>query len=505
MNRENWATRYGLILAMAGNAIGLGNFLRFPVQAAGNGGGTFIIPYLICFFLIGIPLMWIEWGIGRKGGQLGKGTTYGIAKKLRAPSFLKISCLLGVWVPLIVSIYYIYIESWTLGYSLSSLSSELQSGAIDSNSKMTFYKEFLNDYTGFESNNKYGIQIPSLFAYSCLLITVVINYLILKRGISSGIEKFVKVAMPMLLVMSVFLIIYVLTIETENSSAIEGLNFLWRPDISYLLLPKVWIAAAGQVFFTLSLGFGAIVTYASFISHDKDIALSGLTSATLNEIIEVVFGGSIVIPAAIAFLGISGAIIVANSGAFSIGFIAMPAIFDGLDYGPFLSFTWFFLLFVAGLTSSIGIIQPAITFFKEELNWSRKRSVNFVILLIFAFSHLIIFFPKFLNEFDFWAGTIMLVVLAILEICLYNIYISPDEPIKEINRGSLINIPSFFNFIFKYLLPILLVLLLGSWVISDLNSSNSLILQNDKWTILSRISLIIVFLGLIKIIRRSDQ
>tara|TARA_B100001142_G_scaffold250981_1_gene251185 strand:- start:255 stop:554 length:300 start_codon:yes stop_codon:yes gene_type:complete len=99
----------------------------------------------------------------------------------------------------------------------------------------------------------------------------------------------------------------------------------------------------------------------------------------------------------------------------------------------------------------------------------------------------------------------MLVVLAILEIYLYNIYISPGEPIKEINRSSLINIPRFFNFVFRYLLPFLLVLLLGSWVISDLNSNNSLILQNDIWTILSRISLIIVFLGLIKIIRRSSQ
>ena len=111
MVRDGWATKYGLILAMAGNAIGLGNFLRFPVQAASNGGGAFMIPYLICFLLIGIPLMWIEWGIGRRGGQLGKGTTYGISKELKAPSFVKISCLLGVWVPLVVSIYYIYIES----------------------------------------------------------------------------------------------------------------------------------------------------------------------------------------------------------------------------------------------------------------------------------------------------------------------------------------------------------------------------------------------------------
>ena len=326
MVRDGWATKYGLILAMAGNAIGLGNFLRFPVQAASNGGGAFMIPYLICFLLIGIPLMWIEWGIGRRGGQLGKGTTYGISKELKAPSFVKISCLLGVWVPLVVSIYYIYIESWTLGYSIKALLGDLESSKIVSSEKMGYFTSFLNNYTGFNKINDLGLQAPSIFSYMCLLITVLINYSILKKGISAGIEKFVKIAMPLLLIMSLFLAIYVLTIKTDASSAILGLNFLWNPDLSYLSQPKVWIAAAGQVFFTLSLGFGAIVTYASFIKNDEDIALSGLTSATLNEIIEVVFGGSIVIPAAVAFLGISGAVLIANSGAFSIGFISMPAI-----------------------------------------------------------------------------------------------------------------------------------------------------------------------------------
>ena len=180
--------------------------------------------------------------------------------------------------------------------------------------------------------------------------------------------------MPALFIMSIFMVIYVLTLKTPVSSSINGLNFLWSPNLDYLFSPRVWIAAAGQVFFTLSLGFGAIVTYASFVRQGDDIALSGLTSASINELIEVVFGGSIVIPAAVAFLGVSGAVLVAQSGAFSIGFIAMPAIFDGLPFGSYIGFIWFFLLFIAGLTSSVGILQPVVTFVSEELNSYQKRS-----------------------------------------------------------------------------------------------------------------------------------
>ena len=275
MIRDGWTTKYGLILAMAGNAIGLGNFLRFPVQAASNGGGAFMIPYLTCFLLIGIPLMWIEWGIGRRGGQLGKGTTYGISKELKAPSFIKISCLLGVWVPLVVSIYYIYIESWTLGYSIKALLGDLESSKIVSSEKMGYFTSFLNNYTGFNKINDLGLQTPSIFSYLCLLTTVLINYSILKKGISAGIEKFVKIAMPLLLIMSLFLAVYVLTIKTDVSSAISGLNFLWNPDLSYLSKPKVWIAAAGQVFFTLSLGFCLLYTSPS----PRDTLLSRMPSS----------------------------------------------------------------------------------------------------------------------------------------------------------------------------------------------------------------------------------
>ena len=125
--RDFWLTKYGLILAMAGNAVGLGNFLRFPVQAAENGGGAFLLPYIICFLIIGIPLMWIEWGIGRYGGSIGKGTTFGISNKLKIKRPIQILSLFGIWIPFVISIYYVYIESWTLGYSIKSLLGDLQS------------------------------------------------------------------------------------------------------------------------------------------------------------------------------------------------------------------------------------------------------------------------------------------------------------------------------------------------------------------------------------------
>lgn len=501
-SRDFWSSKYGLILAMAGNAIGLGNFLRFPVQAAENGGGAFLLPYIICFICMGIPLMWIEWGIGRHGGSIGKGTTFGISNKFGAGKTLQIASLLGIWIPLIISIYYIYIESWTLGYSLKSLFGDLQSNLSDTQDKMIFFKDVFSKYIG-NFNHKDGILNPSIFAYVCFLSTLLINYGILYRGISRGIEKFVKIAMPALFFMSLFMVIYVLTIKTSVSTSIKGLDFLWTPDFSSLLNPRVWIAAAGQVFFTLSLGFGAIVTYASFIKQDQDIALSGLTSASLNELIEVVFGGSIVIPAAVAFLSISGAILVAQSGAFSIGFIAMPAVFDGLPFGTIIGFIWFFLLFIAGLTSSVGILLPAITFVREEFLLSQKNSTLAVILLIFLFAHSVIFLPEILEEFDFWAGTILLVVLALVEIAIYIIYISPDSPVKEINRSSLIQIPNFYNKLFRYFLPFFLIILILAWVFQDINSDNSMIFKDSFWSMIARLLLVSLFLALFGLVFRK--
>jgi len=292
--------------------------------------------------------MWIEWAMGRYGGSKGHGTTPSIFALFWKHPIAKVVGVLGLWIPLIVSIYYIYIESWALGYSLHFLlgsSPEIVSGNVTNvDSHVKPFSDFLETYVG--SGDSVFLR-PSSMACIAFVLTVVINFVILLKGISRGIEIFAKFALPTLFILSIILLVRVLTLETPHGNAIEGLNFLWSPDFQALKNPHVWISAAGQMFFTLSLGFGAIITYASYIKQDQDITLSGLTSATLNETVEVVIGGSIAIPAAVAFFGVTGAVAIAQSGAFSLGFISVPAIFASMPYGNFFGFLWFFLLFFA--------------------------------------------------------------------------------------------------------------------------------------------------------------
>ncbi|RUM31158.1 MAG: sodium:calcium symporter [Aquifex sp.] len=465
VKREHWATRIGLILAMAGNAVGLGNFLRFPVQAAENGGGAFMIPYIIAFLLVGIPLMWVEWAMGRYGGAYGHGTTPSIFHLLWKNRFAKILGVFGLWIPLVVIIYYIYIESWTLGFAIKflvGLVPEPPPGATNPDSILLPFKEFLYNYIGIPKGDE-PILKPSIFAYLVFLITMAINVGILIRGISEGIEKFAKIAMPTLFLLAIFLVIRVFLLETANGSAIEGLNFLWTPDFEKLKDPSVWIAAVGQIFFTLSLGFGAIITYASYIKRNDDIVLSGLTASTLNEKAEVILGGSIAIPAAVAFFGVANAVAIAKAGAFNLGFITLPAIFSQTAGGVFLGFLWFFLLFFAGLTSSLALMQPLIAFFEDELKFTRKQAVLMTASIVFFSAHIVIFLNKALDEMDFWAGTIGVVFFGLVELIIFFWIFGADKAWEEINRGGIIKVPKFYYYVMRFITPLFLAVLLIVW------------------------------------------
>jgi len=315
--REVWGSRIGLILAVAGNAVGLGNFLRFPVQAASNGGGAFMIPYFIFFLLVGIPLMWMEWGIGRYGGKFGHGSSPGMFDVLWKNKISKYFGALGLFVSTIIMIYYTYIESWTLGYSFLSISkSYFGLGNFD------MMKSFLYSYQGRETTQFFdGLTT----AYIFFIITFILNFWVLYRGISKGIEKLAKVAMPLLFLFAIIIAIRVITLGTpdpthpENSIA-NGFGFIWNPDFTKLDDPKVWLAAAGQIFFTLSLGMGTIHAYASYLKPKDDIALSGLATASTNEFAEVVLGGSIAIPLSVAFFGIATTTAIAKGRSFDLGF-----------------------------------------------------------------------------------------------------------------------------------------------------------------------------------------
>ncbi|OGL48582.1 MAG: sodium:calcium symporter [Candidatus Schekmanbacteria bacterium RIFCSPHIGHO2_02_FULL_38_11] len=459
-HREQWASRFGLVLAMAGNAIGLGNFLRFPVQAASNGGGAFMIPYFIALILLGIPLMWIEWSMGRYGGIRGHGTTPGIFNAMWKHPIAKYIGILGIFLPLIVTIYYVYIESWTLAYSFFSVTGKYF--GITSREGMG---EFFGGFLG-SGKSQYFTGIAT--AYIFFLITIAINVFIMYRGIAKGIETLAKIAMPALFLFGIVLVIRVFTLGVPHPAypdrnVLNGLGFIWNPDFSQLKNGSVWLAATGQIFFTLSIGFGAIQTYASYLREKDDVALSGLTTSVFNEFAEVILGGSIAIPVACAFFGIAATQEIAKTGAFSLGFQSMPIIFQMFPFGQLFGTLWFLLLFFAGITSSVAISMPAVAFLEDEFKLTKPKAVLLVWTIVFICVQPVIFGKGFLDELDFWAGTFGLAFFALLEVVIFAWIFKMDKGWEEIHIGADIKIPKVFYYIIKYITPVYLLILLGAW------------------------------------------
>lgn len=464
--REQWGSRFGLILAVAGNAIGLGNFLRFPVQAASNGGGTFMIPYFIFFLLVGIPLMWMEWGIGRYGGKFKHGSAPGMFDVLWKSKLAKYVGALGLFSSTIIMIYYTYIESWTLGYSFLSITKNYF-GLGD----FQALKTFLYSYQGRETTQFFdGLTT----AYIFFIITFALNFWVLYRGISKGIEKLAKIAMPLLFLFALIIVVRVLTLGTpdpthpENSIA-NGFGFIWNPDFSLLGDPKIWLAAAGQIFFTLSLGMGTIHAYSSYLKPKDDIVITGLATSATNEFSEVILGGSIAIPLAVAFFGVTITTQMAQGGAFDLGFAAMPLVFEKIPYGEFFGFLWFLLLFFAGVTSSVAMGQQVMAFLEDEFGFSRKKSTITLATFTFIAIQFVIFFLKFgyLDELDYWAGTFGLVVFALIESVIFMWVFGADKAWLEMNTGGDIKIPRFFYYIMKFVTPTLLLVVMLWWFVND--------------------------------------
>jgi SNF family Na+-dependent transporter len=462
--REHWGSRLGVILAVAGSAVGLGNFLRFPAKAVLGGGGAFMIPYFVAFLLLGIPLMWVEWTLGRMGGALGHGTAPGIFDKLDGTGrWAKYLGTIGVLGPFVILIYYMYIESWTLAYAWYSFTGHLPFGG--GHDQM---RSFLAGYQGLERNQYFSGLAPALAFFG---ITFLVNFFFIYRGVRGGIEKLSRYGMPVLLGIGVLLMVRVLTLGPPDPALPElsiknALGFVWNPNFSELRNAKVWIEAAGQIFFTLSVGIGVILTYASYLRRKDDIALSGLSASATNGFCEVILGGSIVIPAAFVFLGgTAGAMSAAQSGTFNLGFVTMPLIFGKIPAGFLFSGLWFILLFIAGITSSVSLIQPAVSFLEDELGWGRRRSVAVLGAVALAACLPAIFFLAhgFVDELDFWGGTLFLVVFATIEVILFAWVYGIDRGWEEMHQGARLRIPLFYKHVIKYVTPLFLLGLLGVW------------------------------------------
>lgn len=462
-NKDRWNSRIGLILAMAGNAIGLGNFLRFPVQAVQNGGGAFIIPYLVSFLLLGIPLLWVEWAIGRYGGKNNNHSTPFIMDSMGKSFIWKYIGVFGIFSNIAIASYYCYIESWTMSYIYHSIVGTFK--GLDQYQVASFFDGYLD-----LSSSTTGIPFEALIFF---VLCVILNTWILSRGLSGGIELASKIGVPILILFGVFLAIKGITLKAGNEGAIlnglEGVSFLWTPHFDSLANPKVWLAAAGQIFFTLSVGMGSIQCYASYLKEKDDIALNAMSAGWMNEFVEVVLGASIIIPIAIGYFGIDKVIELTQIGGLSLGFRTMPFLFQ--QWGPVFSIlagiAFFGLLFFAGITSSLAMGTPIMGFLKDEFNFNSKKSaLTFgLTILILGLPTIFYFQEGVFDEYDYWSGTVSLFIFAMLEVIMFSWVFGLKKGWKEINDGADIKVPIFYKYIIKYVTPVILIIVfLGALV-----------------------------------------
>lgn len=512
-SRENWGSRLGVILAVAGSAVGLGNFLRFPGLAATNGGGVFMIPYFTALLVLGIPICWVEWTIGRYGGSKGFNSAPGLFSVLWPNRVSKYFGALALVVPVGIYMYYVYIEAWCLAYAWDYLTGTMATYGKDVDS----YKGHFADFVGTKYN---GLTLHGSPQESVVFLIIVfaLNFVLIYRGLTKGIEAFCKYAMPVLILFALIILVRVLTLGTPDPTKPEvninnALGFMWNPKPKVsgqtvwqgLADPELWLNAAGQIFFTLSVGFGIILNYASYLRKDDDVVLSGLTASSTNEFCEVCLGGLITVPVAFLFLGEANLTKDVLGSSFSMGFMALPAVFARMPAGGFFGAIWFFMLFLAAITSSLSMLQPAIAFLEEGFNMGRRLSVTCLGMITAFGALLVVYFSKdllALDTMDFWVGQVCIFILATIQVILVGWAFGIDRTRQEVRRGAALKVPRLIWPMIKYVSPAYLLIIFVLWcyknfpkrvrAIRDMNPED----RGTVLLILTFLVLVLLFFGL---------
>jgi SNF family Na+-dependent transporter len=475
-DKQQWGTRLGVILAVAGSAVGLGNFLRFPGQAAANGGGAFMIPYFCALLFLGIPIGWAEWTMGRFGGRKGLHSSPTILGALGRSRLFRYLGVIGILIPLAVSFYYTYIEAWCLMYFWNYASGGLGIDVAAPIAEQTrVAAQFYDNHTGRMHNGV--LAGDSYQTMVCWLLTFSVNIWLVYRGISKGIERFCSWAMPAMAVCALIVLVRVLTLGTPDpdlpeQNVVNGLGYMWNPDFSALKNPQTWLAAAGQIFFSLSVGFGVIINYASYMRRKDDVVLSGLTASATNELFEVGFGGLITLTAAFVFLGASGMASAVAGGTFGLGFTTLPVVFAHMGaFGNAIGAIWFLMLFLAAITSSISMYQPSLAFFQEALGWTRRNATTLMVSICVLGSFLVMYYSRgsiFWSTIDDWVGTFLIFILAMVEIICFSWIFGIERGWKEAHAGARIRIPGFYKFVMLFVAPLYLLIVFAAFSVQNL-------------------------------------
>jgi len=432
-----------------------------------------MIPYFIAFLLLGIPICWAEWSMGRYAGRHGFHSCPAIFAVLGRNRLWRYLGIPGLIIPVVVYMYYVIIESWCLTYALSYLFGWIKLGD-DATLYAARSKDFFSQLSGIGADGS-AFTGGCTWSLAAFVAVLALNFGLIYRGLVRGIEGFCKWAMPVMALCALVVLARVLTLGTPNpelpeQNVLNGLGFMWNPHpaeaggswVENLLDPGVWLAAAGQIFFSLSVGFGVVINYASYLKRNDDVVLSGLTASATNEFFEVALGGLTTVTAAFVFLGAAGAV----GGVFGLGFNALPIVFMHMPAGNIFGFIWFFMLFLAAITSSISMLQPGVAFLREGLGMGRKSSVIALALLTGAGSLFVLYFSKdllALDTMDFWVGTALIYISATLQVILFGWVLGVERGVASAHEGARMFLPKVFPFVIKYISPVYLLGVFGLW------------------------------------------
>lgn len=435
--RGNFGSKLGAVLASAGSAVGLGNVWRFPTEVGNNGGAAFIFVYLICIAVIGIPIMLSEFLIGRHTHA----NTISAFAKLAPGKWWRVEGIAGVFVAFVILSYYIIISGWTLYYLIESVAGTLQADRD--------YSAFYNDYV----SNPWK---PVLTGMAFMALT----HIIIARGVKSGIERFSKVMMPMLLL--IIGILVVCSFSMPGSS--EGLRFLLRPDFSKLTA-SVLLSAVGQAFYSLSLAMGCLCTYASYFRSDTKLPKTAASVSTIDTFVAIL-SGFIIFPAVFSVEGVD-----VNAGP-GLVFITLPSVFNiAFGHLPWLGyiFSGFFylLLLLAALTSAMSLHESVTAYVLEAFHISRHKAAVAVSVSCMAlgvacslsfgvWSDVTLFGLNIFELFDFTASKIILPIGGVI-ICLFTgWYLDRKLVESELTNGGTIRFRLFrlYYFIIRYVAPL---------------------------------------------------
>lgn len=434
--RGSFSNKMGFVLAAAGSAVGLGNLWRFPYLAAKYGGGIFLLVYLILAVTLGFTLMITEIAIGRKTGLSAIGAFKALDKRFNFVGYL--ACV----VPFIITPYYCVIGGWVVKYFAAFLTGQGSAAAGDE-----YFNGFISQATA-----------PVFwFALYILLTAVVVIF-----GVEKGIEKASRIMMPLLIVLIIGVSIFCIT----RPGAGAGVKYYLLPDFSRFSATTV-LAAMGQLFYSMSLAMGIMITYGSYMKKDSSLEQS-VRQIEIFDTVVAFLAGLMIIPSVFVFSGGDEAAL--GKGP-SLMFVTLPKVFESMSFGGVIGAAFFLLVLFAALTSSISLMETNVSIVRDKFGWSRKKSTLIITLYVLILGSIVslgfgpLSFIKIiglglLDFFDFLSNSVLMPIVAILTCVCIGHFIASKTVEDEVEINGPFKVKKFYRIMLKWIAPICLVLIL---------------------------------------------